>query len=103
MGIDEKLRPIGTEFEVMRPPDYATTDPHGHRVRYRIVDHKTVATTGKLTEIIECIECIPIERGWGDQIVCTNCGKIGCPSEYLILGDDGSLRASEVTVVKSHE
>ena len=63
----KKLRPIGTEFEVIRPPMYDSTDPHGYRIKYRIVDHRRISPTGELTETIECIENTPVDSGWGDQ------------------------------------
>jgi len=49
------LRPIGTEFELVEPPDQASNDTRWVRARYRVVAHDN---GGKL----ERLECIEYER-----------------------------------------
>jgi len=49
------LRPIGTEFELVEPPDQASNDTRWVRARYRVVAHDN---GGKL----ERLECIRYER-----------------------------------------
>ena len=38
--LQEDLRPIGTEFEIVFPPAVTSTDPDSHMARYRIVAHE---------------------------------------------------------------
>ena len=65
--MSDKLRLIGTEFEVIRPPDWSSGDLHGHRIRYRVVGHRSTQPTGELIETIECVECVPVDSGWEDE------------------------------------
>ena len=56
-----KLRPIGTEFEVERPPMESSTDTKTTITKYRVVAHKRVAgfqgaVDGEMAEMIEAIE-----------------------------------------------
>ena len=39
----EDLRPIGTEFDIEYPPAVSSTDPMGHKVRYRVRAHSLCA------------------------------------------------------------
>lgn len=39
---EDKLREVGTEFEVLFPPALSSSSPYAHLARYRVVAHERV-------------------------------------------------------------
>ena len=61
MNMKNKLRPIGTEFEVERPPMESSTSTETTITKYRIVAHKKVSTLqGNGTGMAEMLDVISI-------------------------------------------
>lgn len=59
--MESKLRPVGTEFEIERPPMESSTSTETTITKYRIVAHKKVATLqGGGIEMAEMLDVIDI-------------------------------------------
>ena len=64
-----ELRPIGTEFDIIYPPDYyMNTEPKSHKVTYRVIGHVKSFNgkwdkIGRWAEEVTTIKCEDISKG----------------------------------------